>query len=157
MADAIGARSQVCVFGRLRVLLPDGTEIAPQGHPVRQLLLFLAMHGGTVHTDHAIETLWPDASLSSARANLRNTLARLRAQCGPIVAREGDSLRLHADTDLDAYEQAATLLMRLSGQTLAPDAYYAEWAEDTRRRLGILRDAFLQGERVAGRWAGRPG
>lgn len=140
MADAIGARSQVCVFGRLRVLLPDGTEIAPQGHPVRQLLLFLALHGGTVHADHAVETLWPDATLGAARANLRNTLARLRAQCGPIVTREGESLRLHADTDLDAYQQAADLFMRLSRQTLAPDAYYAEWAEDSRRHVEALRD-----------------
>ena len=64
-------------------------------------------------------------------ANLRKTLTRLRAQCGPIVNREGYSLLLHADTDLDAHEQAATLLMLLSRQTLALDAYYDEWAEDT--------------------------
>jgi hypothetical protein len=62
-------------------------------------------------------------------ANMRNTLVRFRAQCGPIVAREGDSLRLHADTHLDAYENAVGLVMRLSRQTLAPDAYYAKWGE----------------------------
>ena len=72
----------------------------------------------------------------------RNVLARLRAQCGPLVAREGHTLRLDADTDLAELERAAATIVTLLGQTLAPDAYYAEWAEDTRRRLDLLRHTF---------------
>lgn len=138
MAEPIGTRPRVCVFGRLRVVFPDGTETVPDGTPVRQLLVFLALHGH-VHTDHAVEALWPDAPLHRGRAMLRNVLARLRAQCGPIVTREGHTLRLEADTDLAELERAAATVLSLMGQTLAPDAYYAEWAEDTRRRLDLLR------------------
>jgi hypothetical protein len=29
----------------------------------------------------------------------------------------------------------------MSRETLAPDAYYAGWAEDTRRRIDALREA----------------
>lgn len=138
MAELIGTRPRVCVFGRLRVTYPDGTETVPDGAPVRQLLVFLALHGH-VHTDHGVEALWPDAPLHRGRAMLRNVLARLRAQCGPLVAREGHTLRLEADTDLAELERAAATVLSLMGQTLAPDAYYAEWAEDTRRRLDLLR------------------
>lgn len=126
MAEPIGARPRVCVFGRLRVVHPDGTEAVPDGTTVRQLLVFLALHGGQVHADHAVEALWPDTPMRQGRAMLRNVLSRLRAQCGPLVVREGHTLRLDADTDWAELERAAATMLALAGQTLAPDAYYAE-------------------------------
>jgi DNA-binding SARP family transcriptional activator len=142
MAEPIGARLRLCVFGRLRVLHPDGTETIPSGPRPRQLLLFLALHGGHAHTDHAVEALWPDNTIHEGRTRLRNVLTRVRDQCGHLITREGDTLRLNADTDLAELEQAAATLLTLTGQTLAPDAYYAEWAEHTRRRLHLLQDTF---------------
>lgn len=141
MAEPIGARPRVCVFGRLRVVHADGSEAVPDGPNVRELLVFLALHSH-VHTDHAVEALWPDTPLHRGRTMLRNVLSRLRAQCGPIVVREGNTLRLDADTDWADLEHAAAIMLALAGQPLAPDAYYAEWAEDSRRRLDLLRDTF---------------
>lgn len=142
MAEPIGARPRVCVFGRLRVVHPDGSETVPDGPTVRELLVFLALHGGHVHADHAVEALWPDATLPNGRRRLRNVLTRTRAQLGALVDREGQTLRLNADTDWAELERAAATMLTLAGKTLAPDAYYAEWAEDTRRRLDLLRDTF---------------
>jgi len=140
MADAIGVRPTVCVFGRLRIQYPDGREIAPRGHTARALLLFVAFHGGAVSVEQAAEAVWPDLPLSVAKDRMKNNLCRLRTQCGTIIRRDGPLLTLDADTDLATFEHAAGLLLPFSGLTLAPDAYFAEWAASTRRRTDALRD-----------------
>lgn len=88
MAEPLYARPRVCVFGRSHVVHADGSEAVPDGPNVRELLVFQALHSH-VHTDHAVEALWPDTPLHRGRAMLRNVLSRLRARCGPLVVREG--------------------------------------------------------------------
>lgn len=138
MTDAIGARTQLYVLGRLRVVDSDGTERVPTGQPERLLLLYLALHGGTVHSEQAIEALWPDVSPAVGRRRLRNVLVRLRGVCGAVVRREGVCLVLDADTDISRYQDAIATLLHHAGHELAPDARYTDWAEDLRRHLSML-------------------
>lgn len=139
MADASRAQPLVCVLGRLRVEGTDGLPRIPSGQPERSLLLFLALHGGTVHTEQVMEALWPGLPLDSARPMLRNVLSRLRQSCGPIIEREGACLVLRADTDLREYQEALATLLQHAGQELAPDVRYADWAEDVRHHLAAIQ------------------
>lgn len=138
------ARPHVCVLGRLRVIDAEGVERVPHGDAVRTLLLFLAVSGAPVHVEQVIDVLWPDASISQGRQRLRNVLTRLQAQCGPVVAREGDTILLRASTDLALYDHALSVLMAHAGQDIAPDARYAEWAVETRRRMQLAAERLAQ-------------
>ena len=158
MAEPIGGGTFVRVFGRLSVTGPDGSVKVPRGQ-ARTLLLFLVLRGGTVHVEQAVGALWPDEEVEVARMRLRQVIVRLRADCGPIVTREGASLVLDADTDLQAFEQAATAALAsrdreaanaaltLARSELAPDALYDDWSADLRRvhdaRLDALRKVAL--------------
>jgi len=130
----------VCVLGRLRVIDSNGSPRIPTGQSQRSLLLFLALHGGTVHAEHAMEALWPGVPLESGRALLRNVLRRLGQSCGPIIKREGACLVLHADTDLRHYQEALATLLQHAGDELAPDVRYTDWADDVRRTLRVIQD-----------------
>lgn len=128
---------RVYVLGRLRVVDAAGVERIPHGEPVRTLLLFLALSGASVHVEHAIDILWPDVPTDHGSRRLRNVVARLNAQCGHIVVREGSTLALRATTDLTAYTRAVATLLVHAGQEIAPDARYADWAEAARQRLQV--------------------
>lgn len=144
-ADSVDdpTRPHVHVLGRLRVVDVRGTERIPQGTAVRTLLILLALNGSSVHVEHALEVLWPDLAIAQGRQRLRNVLARLHTQCGPLVTREGNTLVLHATTDIAAYNAAIATLLVHAGQEIAPEARYADWAEAARRRLQVA------GERLA--------
>lgn len=151
MAEDIGARPVVCVLGRLRVVQVDGSESVPAGAVPRALLLAVALMGGAVHTDQAIEAVWPEAPIHAGRVWLRNALARLTASCGPVIRREGATLALHAETDLERFERAALAALRaesrgeaiaaleLAKGPLAPDALYEEWGMKARESYEVLR------------------
>lgn len=97
---------QVHVLGPLRITDANGVEHVPQGEPVRELLVQLALSGGRVHVEHAIDVLWPGLPFNRGRRRLRNVLARANATCGDLVRREGNSLVLLANTDVAAYRAA---------------------------------------------------
>ncbi len=72
---------------RLAVTLLGGFAVAVEGQPVtrfesnrvRALLAYLALPPGRAHSRaHLADLLWPDQPADAARANLRNTLSRLR-------------------------------------------------------------------------------
>lgn len=136
-------RLKVCVFGRLRVINPDGTVFIPTGDMQRALLLLLALRGGAVHVEQVADALWPGVSVAIASARLRNVLQRLRDTCGPIVLREGGSVILDADTDLAEYEAALITLLTVTPTELALDALYDDWTAPVRRRLDVLRDKLV--------------
>jgi DNA-binding SARP family transcriptional activator len=138
-------RAKVHVFGRLRVVDAAGVERIPVGEAQRSLVLLLALRGGAVHLEQALDALWPRQATDAALGRMRNTLQRLRESCGPIVHREGASLILDADTDLADYEAAAVTMLALAPAELAPDALYAEWAVPTRRRLEAVRHHLCAG------------
>lgn len=72
---------------RLVLTLLGGFAVAVEGQPVkrfesdrvRALLAYLALPPGRAHSRaHLADLLWPDQPADAARANLRNTLSRLR-------------------------------------------------------------------------------
>lgn len=72
---------------RLAVTLLGGFAVAVEGQPVtrfesdrvRALLAYLALPPGRAHSrTHLADLLWPSQPADAARANLRNTLSRLR-------------------------------------------------------------------------------
>lgn len=143
MTDVIGPTVRLCVFGRLRIIGPDGVEQVPGGYAPRTLLAFLALHGGSVHAEQATTMLWPDLDAEQGRQRLRNVLVRLRQAHGPIVQREGVCLVLRAKTDLAEYQRALTTLLRYAGQELAPDVRYSERAEELRRDFTLVSERLL--------------
>lgn len=138
------ARPRVCVLGRLRVIDAEGVERIPRGDSVRTLLLFLALSGAPVHVEQVIEVLWHDVPVGQGRQRLRNVLARLLAQCGPVATREGDTLVLRASTDIAFYDQALSFPLAHAGQEIAPDARYADWAVEVRRRMQLAAERLVE-------------
>jgi DNA-binding SARP family transcriptional activator len=91
------------VLGRFEVSRGGRTvELAPGREA--QLLKLVAVNGGTVLADQAIETLWPEVAPDVGRNRLRTVLDRLRADAGDVVRREGDALTLGPDVRLDLAE-----------------------------------------------------
>jgi DNA-binding SARP family transcriptional activator len=120
------------------------------GHPAT-LVKVLALRG-TLTTDQAIDLLWPDVDVTTARQRLRNLLNRIRVQTGDVVERRGDALVLASSVvvDVEQFERAATDalaadevsrpgLARLAlgaypGELLPADSY-EDWAAAPRERL----------------------
>lgn len=156
MDDQLGA--VVRIFGRLRC--GDGYVASPVGTPAA-LLRMVATYGA-VHVDEACEALWPDAPADAGRARLRNVLSRLRAGCGHLLVRDGDTVAL-ADgvvVDLalfDAYarralgsgegdehvEELAKRALAMSAEILLPEDLYRDWAAAPRERVRRHRLALL--------------
>jgi DNA-binding SARP family transcriptional activator/ATP/maltotriose-dependent transcriptional regulator MalT len=150
------ARLEVVLLGRFAVFRA-GTELdLPEGRP-QALVKLVAIQGGHVGVDAAIEALWPGATPDAGRKGLRNVLHRLRSAAGYVVERDGEQLRLAtgAEVDLAGFERearsalaaddpgaVARALARLGGELL-PDDRYAAWAEGPRERTRLLHVELL--------------
>jgi DNA-binding SARP family transcriptional activator len=153
----------------LSVLGPFG--LTRGGRPVpltagqgTQLLKLVAVSGGQLPADAAIEALWPDAGREAGRNRLRTVLNRQRAEAGEVIVRAGELLRLAPEirVDLTQFEAegrralalwpaepalavavARAAIARYRGDLLAGDPY-EEWAElpreHTRRTMLRLLD-----------------
>ncbi|HEV3329279.1 MAG TPA: BTAD domain-containing putative transcriptional regulator, partial [Acidimicrobiales bacterium] len=140
------------VLGRC-ALTRGGRTVALTAGQGLQLLKFVAVNGGRVPSERAIEALWPDVDLDSGRNRLRTVLNRLRKEGGDVLTREAETLVLTPAiaVDLDRFEDEARRAMAL-GRTepalavavaraaisryrgeLLPDDAYEEWAEPARR------------------------
>ncbi len=134
-------------------LTRGGAEVSlPPGRP-DLVVKFLVAHGGRALTEEVIESLWPEVEPTSGRKRLRNALSRLRAAAGELVVRDGESLMLAAEVDVDAvvFEQAARRALASQdaderaaaaraavggyGGDLLPDEAYETWAAAPRERL----------------------
>jgi DNA-binding SARP family transcriptional activator len=138
----------VSVLGRFEVT--DGGRAVEVGSGQgAQLLKFVAVSGGAVHTEQAIEALWPDVAPNAGRNRLRTVLNRLRDVAGDVLGREGELLALTPDVRLDlaqfqreAHEALAlgrgepaaaarSAIARYRGDLL-PHDLYEEWAAEPR-------------------------
>jgi DNA-binding SARP family transcriptional activator/ATP/maltotriose-dependent transcriptional regulator MalT len=145
MALALLGRFELTLAGRPVPLYP-GQET--------QLLKLIAVNGGRMHHEQAIESLWPEVAPDVGRHRLRTVLNRLRVVAGPILTRDGEVLVLDSTitVDLDellidagrarsiavtdgalAASVARSVIVRYRGELL-PDDRYEEWAEMPRRR-----------------------
>jgi DNA-binding SARP family transcriptional activator len=143
-------------------------ELTCGGRPVKlgsgqaaQLLKLIGVSGGRIHSEQAIEALWPEGDPPAGRNRLRTVLGRLREILPDAVSRDGDLLVISADIRLDLVEferearralafgtadRAAAVAMahsavaRYRGELL-PDDLYEEWADAPRKRArGAMLD-----------------
>jgi DNA-binding SARP family transcriptional activator len=151
----------VRMLGQFSVVSADGSMRTPQpGHPAT-LVKLVALNGPTT-ADTVIDWLWPDADAATGRARLRNVLNRLKDRSGPILVREGETLRLANDVVVDfvEFERAAAESLSVGPEErigrarqavalyagdLLPGDLYEDWAsghrERLRRRFVALADA----------------
>lgn len=143
----------LALLGRFELTLARRPVTLVPGQEVR-LLKYVAVAGGQVHTEQAIETIWPEAGRAEGRNRLRTVLHRLRASAGNVLARSADMLVLDAGLRVDLQEflaeasQASALagvepvlavamargaISRYRGDLL-PEDRYEDWAERPRQR-----------------------
>ena len=161
--EATALPVSLSVLGRFAVTRGGRAVPMTAGQAV-QLLKLVAVAGGRVPADRAIEALWPEAGREAGRNRLRTVLNRQRAEAGEVIAREGDSLMLAPEVRVDlalfeaegrralalglaepalAVAIARSAIARYRGDVL-PDDPYAEWAalprEHARRTMLELLD-----------------
>ncbi len=149
MSLAVLGRFELTVGGRAVALRP-GQEA--------QLLKFVTVSGGRVHSEQAIEALWPDVARSAGRNRLRTVLNRLRATAGSVLNREGEILVLVEALQVDVQEffSEARRAQALASRDLAlatavargamaryrgdllPDDRYDDWAEKPRHQARLV-------------------
>lgn len=154
--DGSAAPTRVTVFGPFQVAC-DGKPLArpPRGRSA-VLVKFLAVNGGRVVVDQAIEALWPGCDSPTGRQRLRNVLRRCRKSIGPVIDRDGESLVFNEsvtsdfDEVLELFDEACVrnpdsleavdaAVAALSAQLL-PDDRYEDWAELARADLDRRRE-----------------
>jgi DNA-binding SARP family transcriptional activator len=152
----------VAVLGRFEVT-EGGRAVELGAGQGAQLLKLVAVRGGAVHVEQAIEELWPEVAPDAGRNRLRTVLNRLRDAAGDVVRREGDLLALAPEVRLDlvqfsreakealalrgdagaAVAVARSAIARYHGDVL-PHDLYEEWAgesrEEARRTMLDLLD-----------------
>ena len=164
-AAAGSARAQTLLApggARILRLLGDVT-LSHEGHRVPipsgqpgALLRLLGVHPAGLPADEVVELLWPESDPGSSRRQLRDVLARLRARVGPLVVRDGSTLRLEgvwvnapafrgsADRALSERSPGrAVASLALWSGTLLPTDPYTGWAvglreQFHRRHLALL-------------------
>ncbi len=154
MSLAMLGRFELCVAGR-PVALRDGQEAA--------LLKYVAARGGRVHSEEALEAMWPEADPAAARNRLRTILSRLRVAAGDVIERAGKSLVLSSSLTVDLNEFVADVdsaraaaatnrglaiaiarrAMARYGGDLLPDDPYEDWAEEPRQRARTMMIGLL--------------
>lgn len=140
-------RVEIQVLGEFAIWIDGQRQPVPAPRPA-SLLKVLAIHGGRLTLEQAIDTLWPESDVATGRRRMRNVLGRLRTSLGEIVERHGSSLWLadHVRTDLcrarSAGEHArcpgaslasVTEAVEHHRATLLPDDRYEEWADEARQ------------------------
>lgn len=109
----------------------------------------VAVNGGSMLAEQAIEALWPDTSPATGRNRLRTVLGRLREAAPHVVAREGELLVLARELRVDLAEFRREAQEALSGDAgaavalaagaiaryrgdLLPHDLYEDWADEPR-------------------------
>ncbi len=119
----------------------------------RELVKLLALaEGHRLHREQAMDALWPDRAPGSAANNLNQAVHAARRALGADAITLVDGLlRLEADVDVDAFEDAAGDARRqetgqsyrralaLYGGELLPENRYDDWASLDRERLAALQ------------------
>jgi DNA-binding SARP family transcriptional activator/predicted ATPase len=139
----------------IRTAVDEVQFLAPERRT--QLLAFLALQRQWVGRERLASLFWPDRPDSSARGNLRFTLAQVKRLpwAGGVAART-DALRWDAETDVHQFDLALDRGDRgaaidiyggplLDGFEVAGPAPFVQWLCAERRRLAARwRDATLE-------------
>ena len=164
MSEAVTGRvpasTVLRVFGGLR-LSRDGSPLPTPVGTCAALLRIVAT-SGAVHVDELSEALWPESAPGAGRARLRNVLSRLRASCGDVVIRVGETVAVSDDVEVDVavFESTARRALALPAGTaerqawakqalswasgeLLPEDIYHDWSAAPRERARHYRLALL--------------
>jgi ATP/maltotriose-dependent transcriptional regulator MalT len=161
--EGVALPVSLSVLGRF-ALTRGGRPVPMSPGQAAQLLKMVAVSGGRLPADVAIEALWPDADREAGRNRLRTVLNRQRAEAGEVILRAGDSLLLAPEVRVDlalfdaearralalglaepalAVAVARAAIARYRGDVL-PDDRYEEWTglprEHARRTMLQLLD-----------------
>ena len=149
MSLAVLGRFELTVGGRPVPLRP-GQET--------QLLKFVAVSGGRVHAEQAIETLWPEVARLGRPQPPANRAQPVAGHCRRGANREGEILALDAGLQVDVQEffseahrahalaskdlalataVARGAMARYRGDLL-PDDRYDDWAEKPRQQAKLV-------------------
>jgi DNA-binding SARP family transcriptional activator len=170
--EAAALPVSLSVLGRF-ALTRGGRPVPVTAGQGAQLLKLVAVTGGRIPAEVAIEALWPEADREAGRNRLRTVLNRQRSEAGEVIIRAGDSLQLAAEirVDLELFEAEGrrALALGLAEPTLAvalaraaiaryrgdvlPGDRYEEWAELPREhaRRTMLQLLDLCADAAAGR------
>ena len=109
-------------------------KLAPQ---VARLVKLVAASPVPLHVESVIETLWPEVDCERGRHRLRNVMSRLARTAGPILVREGDSIRIAGgvEVDLRVLESALDSATRL----VRNEAEVDEVSSEVRLALAMYR------------------
>lgn len=118
--------------------------------PARRLIAYLAVRGGQVSRQCAVEELWPDCPEESGRANLRRSLWQVPR---PWIEVAGDELSLQAECDLAAARRA--MARAIAGELLEFDeidllasdilpGWHEEWVVATQNEFHLIRVQALE-------------
>jgi DNA-binding SARP family transcriptional activator len=141
----------LALLGRFE-LTEGGRPLALGSGQAAQLVKLVAVSGGRIHAERAIEALWPESDPAAGRNRLRTVLGRLREVARDLIERDGELLCLaaHVRVDLAKFQQASRQALALgSGDPAAaaamarsaiaqyrgdllPHDLYEEWADTPR-------------------------
>jgi predicted ATPase/predicted negative regulator of RcsB-dependent stress response len=121
----------------------------------RELVKLLALaRGHRLHREQVMEALWPGRDLASAANNLNQVVHAARRALGAEAIEVRDELLLlHADVDVELFEDAAAAAtdpsaaryaLSLYAGELLPENRYDDWAETSRAALERLRDELAE-------------
>ncbi|WP_428650953.1 FlgO family outer membrane protein [Roseibium sp.] len=152
-----GAVLEVGLLGTVTITDSTGSAIALAGRKDRALVAYLAQHrGNPVDRDRLVGLIWPDASESSGRASLRQSLSTIRkalpedAEAAIIANRESVCFdEALVTTDVRKLEDARgdpsrldDLHLDLDGAVLGGlgriSADFDTWAASEASRLGVM-------------------
>ena len=98
------------LLGQLRVIGPDGADLAPRSRKTRALLGILALTPGATASRGTIAgLLWSDRAEEQARASLRQAIAELR-ETAPAIASHLQADRMSVGLDATACRTDVALL-----------------------------------------------
>ncbi|HTV10824.1 MAG TPA: BTAD domain-containing putative transcriptional regulator [Acidimicrobiales bacterium] len=146
----------LAVLGRFELTVAGRPLALGFGQEAR-LLKLVATSGGQLHSEQAIETLWPEVGRAAGRHRLRTVLNRLRRLAGDVVLRQGEMLAVNeaVRVDLDDFleEAARARALASSGSEMAaaiakgamaiyrgevlPEDRYEDWAEKARQKARV--------------------
>jgi ATP/maltotriose-dependent transcriptional regulator MalT len=138
------------LLGRFELTEGGRAVVLPAGQPA-QLVKLVAVNGGRLLAEQAIEVLWPETSPATGRNRLRTVLGRLREAAPDVVARDGELLVLAPEVrvDLAEFHREAREAQALIGDPraavalatgaiaryrgdLLPHDLYEDWADEPR-------------------------
>lgn len=140
----------LCLLGRFELTVGGRPVPLGSGQQV-QLLKYVAISSGGVHSEQAIETIWPEAERAAGRHRLRTVLNRLRSSAGEVVVRSGDMLHMRETVrvDLKDFLAEARRALALTATDMALASAVARGAMASYRGDVLLEDRYED-------WAEKP-